>query len=176
MATRAEVRPQERGARRVLRWIEPEDNPSAVVYGIIAVGLLIAAEEPALETYPRVVSGTAIALGLYWVAHGYADILGRRFAARMSLSLQGIAEAMAHELSIMKGATTPLLALLVAWAAGASLQTGVSAALWTAVGTLLLVELLAGVRAGLRLLPLVASAALGAGLGGTLLLVKQLLH
>lgn len=49
-------------AARVMRRVEPEDNPSAVVYGTIAVGLLLAEENPAAETYARVAESSAAAM------------------------------------------------------------------------------------------------------------------
>ncbi len=59
---------------RVLKWIEPVDNPRGTIYGTIAVGLVVAAEDPAKETYPRVL----IAVMTYWLAHGYAHWAGER--------------------------------------------------------------------------------------------------
>ena len=47
-------------AERILKGIEPEDNPRNTVYGALAAGLLAAAEDPGTETYPRVVTATVV--------------------------------------------------------------------------------------------------------------------
>lgn len=139
-----------RAAGRLLRWLEPEDNPSAVVYGTIAVGLVLAAENPAVETFPRVAAGSAAAILIYWGAHAYAGVLGDRFASRRPLAFADLPGSLRHEWSIVKGAATPLVVLLLAWAAGATLQVAVWAALWTAVAALFLFEVVAAARANLR--------------------------
>ena len=54
-------------------------NPSGLVYGVVAVGTLVAAEGAHRETYPDVVAASALALILYWLAHAYA----RYFADRL---------------------------------------------------------------------------------------------
>jgi hypothetical protein len=164
-----------RAAARVMRWVEPEDNPSAVVYGTIAVGLVVAAENPAVETFPRVVGGSAAAMVLYWVAHAYAGALGKRFAGRRRLLLADLPDSLRHEWAIVKGAAAPLLTLLLAWAAGAGLQVAVWSALWTAVAALFLFEVVAAARAKLGGVQLAAGAALGTTLGAALIAVKLLL-
>jgi hypothetical protein len=161
---------------RVLVWIEPEDNPSAVVYGTIAVGLLIAAEEPAVVTYPRVVVASALAVVLYWLAHAYATLLGSRLVDPRPPTAQQVAAALRLEWAVVKGAAAPLVALLVAWVAGVSLAAAVWAALWVCVGALVAFEVIAGVRARLPGGQVAGSAALGATIGAGLLLLKALLH
>lgn len=161
---------------RVARWIEPDENPGAVVYGTIAVGLIIAAENPAVETYPKLVSATAVTILLYWLAHAYAASVGEQLADPGPVSWKRRAQALRHEWAIVKGASTPLLVLLIGWAARASLETAAAAALWTAIVGLFLFEVGAGARARLPWSRLFGSALLGATLGGALLLVKALLH
>ena len=57
---------------RILKWVEPEDNPSGTNYGTIAAGLVVAGEGPAGGTYPRVLVATAVAVASVWPAHGHA--------------------------------------------------------------------------------------------------------
>lgn len=165
-----------RAVGRVLRWLEPEDNPSAVVYGTIAVGLVMAAENPATETFPRVAGGSAAAMLLYWAAHAYAAVLGERLARGLPFRLADLPGALRHEWSIVKGATAPLVALLLAWASGADLEVAVWAALWTAVGALFMFEVMAATRARLGGLQMTVSVVLGTALGVALLGVKLLLE
>jgi hypothetical protein len=160
----------------VARWIEPDENPDAVVYGTIAVGLIIAAEDPAVETYPKLISATAVTLLVYWLAHAYATSVGAQLASPRPVSWKRRAHALRHEWAIVQGAAAPLLVLLIAWAAQASLETAATAAVWTAVVALFLLELGAGARARLPWPQLFGSAIFGAALGGALLLVKALLH
>jgi hypothetical protein len=165
-----------RGVDRVVRWIEPEANPSSVVYGVIAVGLLLAAEEPYGKTYLSVVAATAVTVGLYWLAHAYAFLLGERLTQPRPWAMHRVGQALQHEWAIVKGAATPVVALVLCWLLGVPLARGVSAALWTTIAALIAFELAVAARARLRGLALVANIAVGAALGAGLLIVKSLLH
>jgi hypothetical protein len=161
---------------RLTRWIQPGDNPSGVAYGTIAVGLLIAAEDPAVETYPKLVEGTIVAIALYWLAHSYAHILGQRFRTRRPPSRHEIMNAFTRESALVWGAATPLLTLLAGWFIGAKLETAVTAALATAALTLFGFEVIAGIRAGLSRMALAGNAIIGACLGAALFAIKVILH
>lgn len=165
-------------ADRFLKWIEPEDNPRNTVYGTLAAGLLIAAEDPAVETYPRVITATVVAAATYWLAHGYAHWVAQRFRAnaRTGVSARDLVGAFMHEWPLAEGAAIPLTALLIAWAAGAPVATAVRAAVWTAVAALVMFEVAGGLRRRLPLGRLLATAGVGLTLGGALLAVKLLLH
>ncbi len=81
-----------------------------------------------------------------------------------------------HELPIIEGAAVPIVALLVAWAAGATVSSGVSAALWTAVISIVGLEFIAARRAHLP--PRVLWLQIGAGviIGSAILALKLVLH
>ncbi len=164
---------------RVLRAIEPEDNPRGTIYGTIAAGLVIAAEEPATETYPRVLVAAAVAVVTYWLAHGYAAWVGERLRQGdpdTGWSIRRLGHALRDEWPIIEGGAIPLAALLVAWAVGAPLATAITADLWTAAATLAAFELAGGLRQRLRPSHLLANAAFGLVLGVALFGVKTLLH
>ena len=161
---------------RLIRWIQPGGNPTAVAYGTIAVGLLIAAEDPAVETYPKLVGGTVVAIALYWCAHSYAHILGRRFTSRRPISKHEIMNAFTRESALVWGVATPLFALLASWLIGAKLETAVTTALGAAALTLFIFEVLAGIRADLSRMALAGNAIIGAGLGAALFAIKIILH
>lgn len=161
---------------RLTRWIQPGDNPGGVAYGTIAVGLLIAAEDPAVETYPKLVEGTIVAIALYWFAHSYAHILGQRLRTRQPPSSHEIMKAFTRESALVWGATTPLLALVATWCIGAELEIAVTAALATAALTLFSFEVIAGIRAGLSHMALAGNAIIGACLGAALFAIKIILH
>ena len=165
---------------RLLKWIEPEDNPRNTIYGTIAAGLVIAAENPATETYPRVIVATVVAVATYWLAHGYAHWVGERLrrgaGPNEAWSTCDLVHALIPEWPLAEGAAIPLAALLVAWPAGAALTTGVAISVWTATAALVIFEVAGGLRLRLRPLHLLANAAVGLALGGALLSLKMLLH
>ncbi|HET6815982.1 MAG TPA: hypothetical protein VFH66_01985 [Mycobacteriales bacterium] len=163
---------------RLYKWIEPERNPQNTVYGTIAAGLIVAAEDPSAETYPRVVTATVIAVASYWLAHGYAHWLGQRFGPdgprdRAGRALVG---ALGEEWPLAEGAAIPLVALLVAWGAGATLTIAMQAAVWTAAAAVIVFEIVGGLRRRLPAGQLLANATIGLALACGLLSVKLLLH
>ncbi|HEX4110007.1 MAG TPA: hypothetical protein VHX88_17865 [Solirubrobacteraceae bacterium] len=151
-------------------------NLGAAIYGAITVGALLAAESAKRETYGETVAAVGLALVLYWLAHGYAEFLSRRLQHGKRLTAIGLAETMWHELPILAGAALPLAAVLIAWAAGAGLGSAISAAVWIAGGTIVVIEIAAGVRAKLSGRELVLQALLGAALGVLVLALRLVLH
>jgi hypothetical protein len=51
------------------------ENPAGVVYGVIAIGALMAAESGRHETYPDTVGSAIIAACLYWLLLGLKVLL-----------------------------------------------------------------------------------------------------
>lgn len=162
-------------ARRAAEWIVP-DNAAGTIYGIVTVGALLAAESGLKETYAETLGSVAITIVLYWLAHSYADVLGLRLARDERLSWRGAWQTLAHDLAIARGAGVPFLALLVAWATGASQSAAVSAGTWTAVGSLVAFELAAGLRSHGGTLELALDALVGTGMGLGIVALRALLH
>ena len=160
----------------VVRWIEPEDNPSGVVYGTIAVGAVLAAESTRRESFADTVVATLIVLALYWVAHTYATVVGRRLTTRQALSARGWWEAFVHEGAIVKGAAIPIAVLGALWAAGVSLDTAVVAALWASALVLTLFEVVATARSHATGAQRALHVLVGVAMGGSILLVRAVLH
>ncbi len=165
---------------RVLKWFEPEANPRGTIYGTIAAGLVIAAEEPTKETYPRVLIAVAVAVTSYWLAHGYAQWADERLRGGgdpdEGWSARRLGHALRNEWPIIEGGAIPMVVLLIGWAVGAPLPTTITTDLWTAAAALAAFELAGGLRQRLRPLHLLANAALGLVLGLALFGVKVLLH
>ena len=163
-------------ASAISRWVEPEDNPSGVIYGTIAVGAVLAAESTRRETFADTIEATLLILGLYWLAHTYATVVGDRLKTRDSLSADALWRAFLHEGSIVKGAAVPIAVLAMLWAAGVSLATGVNGALWSSAAALAFFEIVATLRSratgAQRLTQILVGALLGAGV----LLVRVVLH
>ena len=165
-----------RAVRSILRFIEPEDNPSGVVYGTMAVGAVLVAESTRRDTFPDTIGATVLVLLLYWMAHTYAGVTGDRLKTRESLSWRRLWRSFVHEAAIAKGAALPVAVLLVLWATPVTLNTAVIVALWTSAGSLAFFEVVAAFRAPIsareRFLQVLTGSLLGAGV----LIIRLLLH
>jgi hypothetical protein len=164
-----------RAIERLVERIVPE-NPGGVVYGVIVVGALLAAEDGLHDSYLDTIASALIAAALYWLAHAYAELLSQRLTRRERLTAGALARALADDRAIVRGAALPLAAIVLAWLAGASQHAAVTAALWTAVACMLAFELLAGVRARASARELAFDACVGAALGVAILALKIVLH
>jgi hypothetical protein len=151
-------------------------NAAGVVYGVITVGALMAAESGRHESYVDAIASAVFATLLYWLAHAYADLLGRRLDTGERLTVRTLARALAHDWAIVRGAAIPLLALVISGLVGASREGGVTAALRTAVVAVVVFELLAGIRAKSTPRELLLKAAVGVTMGIGLLAVKGVLR
>ncbi len=156
--------------------ITPTGNPSRGVYGLVIAGALLAAESGHQESHLDTVLSVVIAVAVYWLAHAYAAVLGRRLSAHERLTPGGLLRALGEESAILRGATPPLLVLVLAWAAGASLQTAVAAALWGTVASLVLLELIAGLRSRATPGELALDMCVGTVMGLAIIALKIILH
>lgn len=147
-----------------------------MIYGVILIGALLAAESGRHETYLDTVASTAIAAALYWLAHAYSGVLGRRLAKTERLTAAALLRALGHDWALVRGAAIPLLALLIAWASAASLQAAVTAALWSAVASIVAFELIAGLRSRAAPGELALELAVGVAMGMGILVLKIILH
>jgi hypothetical protein len=154
----------------------PAGNAGGVVFGVITVGALMAAESGRHETYLDTVASALIATILYWLAHAYAELLGLRLATGERLTVVTLGRALAHDWAIVRGAAIPLLALVIAWVVGASQESGVTAALRTAVITIVAFEVLAGVRAKSSPGELLVRGTVGVTMGLAILALKGVLR
>lgn len=163
-------------ARRVADWLVPDRNPAGVLYGLITIGALLAAESANRETYAEAIGSAAIAMVLYWFAHAYSNVLGRRLETRERLTVRALLRECAHDWAIVRGAAIPLLTLLVAWTVGAGQGAGVTAALWSTVVSLIAFELLAGIRSHATPREFALEGAVGIAMGIAILALKIVLH
>lgn len=146
------------------------------MYGTITVAALLAAESARHETYLETVGAVAAVMVLYWLAHSYATLMGRRIEGRERLQLRTIGQTAGHELPILTGAMLPLLAVLISWAAGARLTVAVSVGIWISVAMLLLIEVVAGISAKLSAVALVIQTVFGAVLGLLIIAIELIFH
>jgi hypothetical protein len=171
-----EPQPAERANRRLIDWLVPGENPSGAVYGAIVIGALLAAESYRHETYLDTFASAVITTLLYWLAHAYAYVLGRRLDTHERLTVGSLTEALAHDWALVRGAAVPLAALLIAWALRASQQTAVTSALWSAIACVVAFELIAGVRSRATRGELALQVGVGVAMGVAILALKIVLH
>ncbi|HYB31131.1 MAG TPA: hypothetical protein VEF89_31365 [Solirubrobacteraceae bacterium] len=160
---------------------DPDDerrryNFGSAVYGLIIVSALLAAESAKAETYAETVLGAVLALGISWWAHAYSEFVFWRAEAGERLTRGGVGRMLRRELPILVGAIPPLLAVLLAWAAGAGLGTAITIALWTAAAAILATEVITGLQADLSRRELAIQTLLGSALGLLILGLKLVLH
>ena len=167
------------GPRRALEaladLVVPPENPGASVYGLIVIGALLAGESGRHESYLGTFAAALIAAALYWMAHAYAGVLGRRLASSERLTARALLEALVRDLALIRGASVPLLTLLVAALAGASQETAVAVAIWSVVVSLIGFELLAGLRARAAPGELLIEVGVGVAMGTAILALKIVL-
>lgn len=161
---------------RAVRWVAFGGRPERVVYGVILVGALIAAESGSHDGYFDKAGSTLLAVAIYWLAHSYSTVLGRRLEHRQKLTLAGLGRAMEHDWGIVRGGAIPLIALVCCWALSASQETAVNVAVWTAVASLIAFELLAGIRARSTPRELALEGCVGVAMGVAILALKTLAH
>jgi hypothetical protein len=97
-------------------------------------------------------------------------------AQQLPFSAAEIRKLLRHELAVLRGGAIPLVALLLSWAAGASLDTAITATLWTCAGTLVVAELVAGLRAAAGPVALLVQVLAGGSLGVAVIALKVILR
>jgi len=163
-------------AYRVACRIVPRQNPARVVYGLLTVGALMAAESGHHETYAELIVSALITTFLYWLLHAYSAVLGHRLATGEHLTPQTLSHGLVEEWAIVRGAAIPLLVLIIAWLADASQETGVTLAVYSAVAGLVVFELAAGIRSRDAPRELAFEVGIGVVMGLAILGLRILLH
>jgi hypothetical protein len=92
------------------------------------------------------------------------------------LSLRALARTGRSEAWLLAGAGVPLLAVLIGWVAGASLDTAVTAAVWVSAGMVMLFEVGFAARADVPAREIAVQAAVGALLGLLVIVLRYVLH
>ncbi|MGI9184715.1 MAG: hypothetical protein ACR2GZ_07095 [Solirubrobacteraceae bacterium] len=151
-------------------------NPAGLIYGTISVAALLAAESARQETYLRTAGAVMITIVLYWLAHSYSQFIGERVEQQVAFTYRGVLATARHELTVVIGAAGPLVVLILFWVFGASLDTAVIAAIWTAAAIVIVLEIVIGVRAELTGRELVRQTVFGAILGLLVIALRVLLH
>jgi hypothetical protein len=140
------------------------------------VGALLAAESGLHESYFDTIASAAIAVAVYWLAHAYADVLGRRLSVHERLTSRALGRALVVEAAIVRGASLPLLVLALCWALGVSQRDGVTVALWSTVAALIAFELIAGIRSRATRGELALDVGVGTAMGVAIIALKVILQ
>ena len=147
-----------------------------MIYGTIAVGAVLAAESTRRETFADTIEATLLILGLYWLAHTYATVVGDRLKTRETLSPDGSGGRCCTRGPSSKERPFPSPSWPCRGSPGCHCRAGVTAALWSSAAALAAFETIATVRSRVtgaqRLMQIVLGALLGAGV----LLVRVVLH
>jgi hypothetical protein len=114
-------------------------------------------------------------LVVYWLAHLHATTLAISLVHRHH-PVMALRHAVGETWHILGVSAVPVLVLLVANLAGASLRTSSWIALIATIGLLAAYSFVAGMRGGLGIGGRLASAAAGAALGVVVALLKVALH
>jgi hypothetical protein len=138
--------------------------------------VLFAAEDAPRVGYPETIEAAAIVLALYWLTGFYAHELAIRVQRREQVHLRLLWRSCLHELTVIEGGLIPVLAVLVAWAAGATVAVGVTAAVWTTAATIVALEVAAGCRARPGPKRLLLQASVGVAMGLAIVVLKLMLH
>ena len=161
---------------RTVGWILPRESVDRVVYGVILVGALLAAEDGTHESYLDTFLSAVIAAAIYWLAHSYAELLARRLTSQDRLTVGVLARSLVKEAALLTGAAIPILVLVIWRATGASQPSAVNAALWSAVASLIVFELVAAQRTPATLPERVLELGLGVTIGLGIFVLKIVLH
>lgn len=177
-AAAAAGRPGPGRIRRVLAWLvaAASSNAEGAVYGALMIGVLLAAEDARRETYEQTIGATLPVLVLYWVTHLYTYVLGVRLRTHEPLSGRLIGRSAVHELPLVEGGITPMAVLIVAWAAGASISSGIAAAVYATAISIVALEVAAAWRVRERHTGIWLRMALSALAGLAVVAVKVVLH
>jgi hypothetical protein len=151
-------------------------NPGGLIHGTLVVGALLAAESTRRESFAATVGAVGVALMLYWLTHAYSKVTEHRLQTGEPMTVASVGQTLIHELTIVGGAAMPLLALLICWMVDAPLSAAVSAAIWTSVGMIVAIEVVAGVRAELTGRQLAMQVAAGVLFGGLVIVLRLILH
>lgn len=164
--------------RRAAAWLIDiaAENAGGALHGTVMIGVLLAAEDAGSEGYPATIGAAAIVLTLYWLMSLYTHTLGMRLRTGEPLDRVLLWRSCTHELPIIEGGVLPVIALIVAWAAGGTVTSGVTAALWTAALSIVALELAAGRRARLSRRALCLQTGISAVMGLAILALKLVLH
>jgi len=158
-----------------IAWLDPADAADRVVYGIVTVGAVIAVESANSMAPSHDIEATILVLVVYWMAHAYSALMGHVFRTKEPWSWNLVLHAIGDESAIMRGASLPILAMVVALIVSGSSTTVTWSGLGMVIFLLVGMQAVAGIRASMKGFALIGQMFIGFGFGIALILVKVLL-
>jgi MFS family permease len=146
---------------------------AAGIYGAIVTAAILDPVGGHVSTAALAVS-VVVTLLVYWLAEEYADVLGEQVEGGRLPSRASIGAALATTWPMVSASFAPLVALVLARAAGASALTAANVGLVAAVLLLTFHGWLAGRAAQLRGWQLFFATSFAAALGLVMILLKDL--
>ena len=146
---------------------------AAGIYGAIITAAILATAGSELHT-GALVATVVITLVVYWLAEEYAELLGEQMEGGLVPTWDYIRGALSATWPMVTASFVPLLALVVARLAGASIPVADNIGLAVAIVLLAVHGWLAARSAQLRGVQLVFTTAVAVGLGLIMVLLKDL--
>ena len=160
---------------RFLGLDDPAAHPGGLVYGLIVLGSVLAAESVHSSGGVRDIMAALTVLFVYWLAHTYADLMGRRYLQATPLRWTDVTEVARREWAIMRGATIPVIAMVVAVLLGVSSWRVDEVGMITDVAMLTLFAVVGSLKANLSRVALVFQVVLALSFGIFIALVRAVL-
>jgi hypothetical protein len=109
---------------------------AGAIYGTIVVAGVLASSE--YDDHPEALDTGSYALAtviVFWLAHAWAQTLGRRIVGRGSTT-QALRHSLARDWPLVQSALPPLAAMALAMLFGAADETAIDIAFWVCVASL----------------------------------------
>jgi len=152
--------------------VAPGRRRAAGVYGAIVTAAILAAAGDQLRTAGLAIA-VVVTLVVYWVAEGYAELLGAQVEQRKPLSHRHIRAELAATWPMVGASYGPVVTLLVARLCGAPAPAAADIALGAAIVLLVGHAWSAGRAAGLRGRQLIVTTCGAAALGLAMVVLKH---
>lgn len=157
---------------RILRLLTADES---AIMGTVVCAAVIAYGVGHADSTAQLSAGIVATVGVYWIAHLHAVTIGNSYTHGHH-PFRAVRNALAETAPLAAASIIPLVVLLATRLAGAGLGASAWTALFTTIALLAVYSYLASVRAGLDLFGRIASAVVGAGIGGLIALMKVALH
>jgi hypothetical protein len=154
-----------RMARRLGKFLDPQDEPAEVIYGTLLAGVVLATKAGKGISGNAVLWTAVAALVFYWLAHAYADILGEQMSTRVRPGWHEVGHWAMVNAHRLRASLIPVVVFEIVRIFQGSVNVSVLTALWITVLLLAGWGMAASYRSGSRGLSLAVETLVGAALG-----------
>ena len=161
---------------RLMSWIQAEDNPEGVIYGNVTVAAVCAIESVSGDpSRLQVFEAVLVTMLVYWLAHAYAALTATRYRQGVGWSRQLFRDALTNEWAMLRGASFPLLAILLTDLFASTGHRSALAGFYVAISFIVLFETYAARLARRSWLETLGNALVGLLIGCALIALRTLL-